>query len=156
MEDLRRIQVNNMASRINRSSKTKTRKKTKTNSKALVKLSVLIASSLSIVITLVLLISNLSLMVSLSSNNKLAEYKLADLEIELNYMENLYNENNSLKKVEKIATSRLDMVYPNNDSIVVVNKDHTQKVVDGNTTNEEIAKNEKNLSIINQIGNFFR
>ncbi|WP_297376222.1 septum formation initiator family protein [uncultured Helcococcus sp.] len=159
MEDLRQIQLNNnftgALSSNNRRSRVK--KANKQNIKInyyKLKSSLIKINILGMFFAVILLASSYSNMVKLSSNNLVLKEEIEGLKTELNNIETIAMTTNSLSRIEKVAKSRLEMSYPDENSYVAlenVDKINTAKEKDSKI---KMAEND-NKSLMSTLGKIF-
>lgn len=83
------------------------------------------------IVTLILIISivvSYTEMVKISSNIKVIEIDNESLSMEIDSLKNTLNPLISKNKIEKIATTKLNMIYPQYDNIVKTNSDSGLKI----------------------------
>ena len=160
MEDLRQIQLNNniTGNLSSNNRRSKVRSANKRNIKInyyKLKSSIVKINILGMFFAVVLLASSYSNMVKLSSNNLVLKEEIEGLKTELNNVETIAMTTNSLSRVEKVATSRLSMSYPDEDSYVAlenVDKINMAREKDGKI---KMAENNKNKSVMSTLGKIF-
>ena len=93
-------------------------------------------------------------MLKLSSNNLVLKEEIEGLKTELNNIETIAMTTNSLSRIEKVAKSRLEMSYPDENSYVAlenVDKINTAKEKDSKIN---MAEND-NKSLMSTLGKIF-
>lgn len=164
MEDLRSIQLNNgfgtieSSRTISKSRKRRLRAKSKTKrlnfdkfKKNIIAFNVIMS-----IVLIVLLAASYSEMVTISSDNLIMEQRIADLEINLNSIENIAMKTNSENRIRKIASSRLDMVIPTSENMVAIEKNNAEKIVDLDKQNIQTASTNESNSVFSIITDILR
>lgn len=148
MEEIRSIELKS-------NTRVKSRKKVSRKSKVIYYSNlkkVIISINACITLALIILLSvGYTDMLSISSNNLLLNSSNEELQIELSSIQEIVENSNSDKKIEKIAMSRLDMIYPTDKNIVKLDKESNDTQVGFNSDDTEEDK-----SIISEITDLFR
>lgn len=164
MEDLRSIQLNNGFNLEESSMRRKSSRKIKTRSKTRTtvlnfnkfKRNIIAFNVIMSIVLIVLIAASYSEMVTISSDNLIMEQKIADLEINLNSIENIAMQTNSDNRIKKIASSRLDMVIPTSENMVAIEKNSSEKIVDLDKQNIQTASTSESNSVISIITDILR
>ena len=148
MEEIRSIELKS-------NTRVKSRKKLSRKSKAIYYSNLkklIISINACITLTLIILLSvGYTDMLSISSNNLILNSSNEELQIELSSIQEIVENSNSDKKIEKIAMSRLDMIYPTDKNIIKLDKEINDTQVGFNRDSSEEEK-----SIISEITDLFR
>ncbi|MGY3776323.1 hypothetical protein [Helcococcus sueciensis] len=113
---------------------------------------IIISINACITLTLIILLSvGYTDMLNISSNNLLIDSSNSDLQTELSSIKEIVENSNSNKKIEKIAMSRLGMIYPTEKNFIKLDKEINETQVGFNSD-----ENENNKSIISEITDLFR
>lgn len=113
---------------------------------------IIISINACITLTLIILLSvGYTDMLNISSNNLLIDSSNSDLQTELSSIKDIVENSNSNKKIEKIAMSRLGMIYPTERNFIKLDKEINETQVGFNSD-----ENENNKSIISEITDLFR
>lgn len=113
---------------------------------------IIISINACITLTLIILLSvGYTDMLNISSNNLLIDSRNSDLQTELSSIKEIVENSNSNKKIEKIAMSRLGMIYPTEKNFIKLDKEINETQVGFNSD-----ENENNKSIISEITDLFR
>lgn len=162
MEGTRQIQVNNdfgqNLSSIKPKIQNRQRRKTKVVKRSYAKFKTkIIAVNLVLSLIFVIMISgNNTEMVNISSNNSVLEQANRDLYVQLNSLESMNLDMNSKNRIEQVAQSRLDMVYPSSDNIVELEISSQEKLVDFSEESIHASDIDDKKSIISAITDIFR
>lgn len=148
MEEIRSIELKS-------NTRVKSRKKISRKSKAIYYSNLkklIISINACITLALIILLSvGYTDMLSISSNNLILNSSNEELQIELSSIQEIVENSNSDKKIEKIAMSRLDMIYPTDKNIIKLDKEINDTQVGFNSDSSEEEK-----SIISEITDLFR
>lgn len=113
---------------------------------------VIISINACITLALIILLSvGYTDMLSISSNNHLLNTSNEQLQIELSSIQEIVENSNSEKKIERIAMSRLDMIYPTDKNIVKLDKEINDTQVGFYSDSDKEDK-----SFITELTNLFR
>lgn len=158
MEGLKRIQTNSLdSSRAISLPIKKSRTKVKTRSLNYNKMfrNFAIINTCLIVLLIVLLSVGYTDLLNISSNNSILESKNNELSIEVSSLNEIIAPFNSDKRIESIAKSRLDMVYPSKNDIAKVEDNKEEKIISINDFTVDSQENNSN-SIFTVLTNLFR
>lgn len=113
---------------------------------------IIISINACITLALIILLSvGYTDMLNISSNNLLIDSSNSDLQTELSSIKEIVENSNSNKKIEKIAMSRLGMIYPTEKNFIKLDKEINETQVGFNSDEKE-----DNKSIISEITDLFR
>lgn len=154
MENLRELKVNSMITSIRRV-RVKSKRKVKINFETL-KYNMMFINVIFSVVLFFTLIAGYSEMVHISSNNLVMQSKLDALEVDQNSLKNIAAPLQNKKRIEAIAKSRLDMIYPNKDNIVKVDSMGSDKKLVLSDFDLKRKSNSNTNSILSIITNIFR
>lgn len=157
MEGLKKIQTNSFNSSARSISLPRKRSNTKMRSLNIEKMfrNFAILNTCLIFILIVVLSVGYTDLLSLSSSNSILEDTNNELAVEVNSLNEILTPFNSDKRIESIAKSRLDMVYPSGDDIAKTDNSNEEKLVSLNDFTVDSKENNSN-SIITVLTNFFR
>lgn len=158
MEGLKRIQTNSL-NRTRAISLPEEKRKSKARAKSInygkMFRNFAIVNTCLIVLLIVLLSVGYTDLLSISSNNSILESKNNELSVELSSLKEIVAPFNSDKRIESIAKSRLDMVYPSSEDIAKVEENNEEKLISINDFTVDSQENNSN-SIFTVLTNFFR
>ncbi|MCT1795595.1 hypothetical protein [Helcococcus kunzii] len=158
MEGLKRIQTNSL-NRTRAISLPEEKRKSKVRAKSInygkMFRSFAIVNTCLIVLLIVLLSVGYTDLLSISSNNSILESKNNELSVEVSSLKEIVAPFNSDKRIESIAKSRLDMVYPSSEDIAKVEENNEEKLISINDFTVDSQENNSN-SIFTVLTNFFR
>lgn len=154
MENLRELKVNNLNPSIKKS-RVRARRKTRINFQTL-RYNMIYVNIIAIVILFFTLLVGYSEMVHISSNNLVMQGQLDVLEVDENSLKNIATPLQNEKRIEAIAKSRLDMVYPNKENIVKVDNTKNEKQLALSDFETKNNSNNKSSSVLSIITNLFR
>ncbi|EHR33987.1 hypothetical protein HMPREF9709_00923 [Helcococcus kunzii ATCC 51366] len=158
MEGLKRIQTNSL-NRTRAISLPEEKRKSKVRSKSInygkMFRNFAIVNTCLIVLLIVLLSVGYTDLLSISSNNSILESKNNELSVEVSSLKEIVAPFNSDKRIESIAKSRLDMVYPSSEDIAKVEENNEEKLISINDFTVDSQENNSN-SIFTVLTNFFR
>ncbi len=113
---------------------------------------IIISINACITLALIILLSvGYTDMLNISSNNLMIDSNNSDLQTELSSIKAIVENSNSNKKIEKIAMSRLGMIYPTEKNFIKLDKEMNETQVGFNSDEKE-----NNKSIISEITDLFR
>ncbi|WP_282926807.1 hypothetical protein [Helcococcus kunzii] len=158
MEGLKRIQTNSLNS-TRAISLPEEKRKSKARAKSInygkMFRNFAIVNTCLIVLLIVLLSVGYTDLLSISSNNSILESKNNELSVEVSSLKEIVAPFNSDKRIESIAKSRLDMVYPSSEDIAKVEENNEEKLISINDFTVDSQENNSN-SIFTVLTNFFR
>ncbi|MFM1539327.1 septum formation initiator family protein [Helcococcus bovis] len=154
MENLRELKVNNLNPSIKKS-RVRARRKTRINFQTL-RYNMIYVNIIAIVILFFTLLVGYSEMVHISSNNLVMQGQLDVLEVDQNSLKNIATPLQNEKRIEAIAKSRLDMVYPNKENIVKVDNIKNERQLALSDFETKNNSNNKSSSVLSIITNLFR
>ncbi|MFL8968634.1 hypothetical protein ACKA04_01045 [Helcococcus kunzii] len=158
MEGLKRIQTNSLNS-TRAISLPEEKRKSKVRAKSInygkMFRNFAIVNTCLIVLLIVLLSVGYTDLLSISSNNSILESKNNELSVEVSSLKEIVAPFNSDKRIESIAKSRLDMVYPISEDIAKVEENNEEKLISINDFTVDSQENNSN-SIFTVLTNFFR
>lgn len=158
MEGLKRIQTNSL-NRTRAISLPEEKRKSKVRAKSInygkMFRNFAIVNTCLIVLLIVLLSVGYTDLLSISSNNSILESKNNELSVEVSSLKEIVAPFNSDKRIESIAKSRLDMVYPSSEDIAKVEENKEEKLISINDFTVDSQENNSN-SIFTVLTNFFR
>ncbi|MFM1525001.1 septum formation initiator family protein [Helcococcus bovis] len=154
MENLRELKVNNLNPSIKKS-RIRARRKTRINFQTL-RYNMIYVNIIAIVILFFTLLVGYSEMVHISSNNLVMQGQLDVLEVDQNSLKNIATPLQNEKRIEAIAKSRLDMVYPNRENIVKVDNIKNERQLALSDFETKNNSNNKSSSVLSIITNLFR
>ncbi|WP_409482557.1 septum formation initiator family protein [Helcococcus ovis] len=154
MENLRELKVNNLNPSIKKS-RIRARRKTRINFQTL-RYNMIYVNIIAIVILFFTLLVGYSEMVHISSNNLVMQGQLDVLEVDQNSLKNIATPLQNEKRIEAIAKSRLDMVYPNKENIVKVDNIKNERQLALSDFETKNNSNNKSSSVLSIITNLFR
>ena len=154
MENLRELKVNNLNPSIKKS-RVRARRKTRINFQTL-RYNMIYVNIIAIVILFFTLLVGYSEMVHISSNNLVMQSQLDVLEVDENSLKNIATPLQNEKRIEAIAKSRLDMVYPNKENIVKVDNTKNERQLALSDFETKNNSNNKSSSVLSIITNLFR
>lgn len=102
-------------------SKTKAKSKAKSKADSIKKVFVISASFVSFIL-IISIVLGYTEMVSINSNNKILQYENENLKLTIDSLELKLEPYASKERIEKIASNRLNMIYPKSTNVVKLEK----------------------------------
>lgn len=156
MENLRELQINRTLEKGKRVSRTRSKVKLKLNTLKFKRFLIALNLSLMVIMATFLAIGY-NEMVDISSNNKILAKENNELEVQISSLNTILEPFVAEKRIEKIAMTRLNMVYPSSESIAKLDENSGERIITLNdfTTRLEKQKSQP-FTFFSLLSNIFR
>lgn len=149
MENLERLKLNNGryqdVTSVRNRSKSKIKTKSVTINFTRLRKNLIILNTCIIVLLFILLGVGYSEQVEMSSDNLILQNNISDLSTQVNSLDQIAQSYNSSNRVEKIAQSSLNMIYPSDEDIVKTKNNNEKLITLNDFLIEEQVNNSKSI-----------